>query len=259
MDLAQAQPPKASEELPAAETTEEPKEKEPPGRPTRPIKKSAWLNNVSRESRSWLGGYAWLTPFKQRNVTMRGIKTITKKFSSNLDSIAFLNLILSGVHTCSKGEIRHLTLVLSFRFSISVSMDSSDTPPISKQHLDTLSDSVHNTLQQFMVAVDSKMANLRAELRHSTPVLDGSSSTATPPPCFAPPTHRPDNLPLRSMKLEAPRFDGSNPIDWLLRIEAFFDYHGTPADARLQIVAFHLEDRAATWFQWARRNGLLPT
>lgn len=34
---------------------------------------------------------------------------------------------------------------------------------------------------------------------------------------------------LRSMKLEVPRFDGSDPHTWLSRVERFFDFHGTPA------------------------------
>ena len=67
------------------------------------------------------------------------------------------------------------------------------------------------------------------------------------------------NQAYRALKLEVPRFDGSDPNGWLFRVEAFFDYHGTPDDLRLQIVSFHLEGRAATWFQWASRNNLLAS
>nr|KYP45928.1 hypothetical protein KK1_032488 [Cajanus cajan] len=58
------------------------------------------------------------------------------------------------------------------------------------------------------------------------------------------------------MKLDVPRFDGADLDDWLFRIEAYFDYYGTPPDTRLQIVSFHLEGRAGAWFQWAKRNDL---
>ncbi|MCI37413.1 hypothetical protein A2U01_0058637, partial [Trifolium medium] len=33
----------------------------------------------------------------------------------------------------------------------------------------------------------------------------------------------------------------------------------TPAASRLQIVSFHLDGRAATWFQWAMHNNLLSS
>ncbi|PNX65696.1 hypothetical protein L195_g062727, partial [Trifolium pratense] len=42
-------------------------------------------------------------------------------------------------------------------------------------------------------------------------------------------------------------------------IEAFFNFHETPEESRLQIVAFHLDGRAAAWFQWATRNNLLSS
>ena len=122
------------------------------------------------------------------------------------------------------------------------------------------SDSLHNVLQQHMMSVEAKLANLRAEWRQTTPLREGSSS-------FVSGSLHPDcgggksapNQAFRTFKLEVPRFDGSDPNGWLFRFEAFFDYHGTPADLRLQIVSFHLEGRAAAWFQWASRNNLLSS
>ena len=43
------------------------------------------------------------------------------------------------------------------------------------------------------------------------------------------------------IKLDVPRFDGSDLVDCLFRVEAFFDYRSTPEETCLQIVAFHLE------------------
>jgi len=45
----------------------------------------------------------------------------------------------------------------------------------------------------------------------------------------------------------------------LFQIEAFFDFHEASEETRLQIVSFHIEGRAAAWFQWAMRNHLLPS
>ncbi|KAL8125046.1 hypothetical protein AgCh_012646 [Apium graveolens] len=55
-------------------------------------------------------------------------------------------------------------------------------------------------------------------------------------------------LVLRSMKMEVPKFDGSDPNGWAFRIEEFFDFHGTEDSLRLRIVSFHLKGRASAWY-----------
>ena len=107
-----------------------------------------------------------------------------------------------------------------------------------QQSLDSHSDSIHQTLHQHLLEVDSKVANLpHATLKH--PSFSQSAN--------------------RSLKLSVPRFDGSNAMDWLFQIKAFFDFHETSLDSRLQIAAFHMDDRAAAWFQWAMRNNLFTS
>ena len=138
-------------------------------------------------------------------------------------------------------------------------MASSDNNLSFQQQLDSLSDSVHNTLQKFMIPIDSKLATSRAELHNNTPIREASSPTAAPIQDNELFPSRSANSTLCPIKLDAPRFDGSYPSTWLFRIEAFFDFHGTPEDTRLQIVAFILEGRAAAWFQWACRNSLFPS
>lgn len=59
--------------------------------------------------------------------------------------------------------------------------------------------------------------------------------------------------------MEVPKFDGTDPQGWIFRVEEFFDFHGTPDHMRLRIVAFHMEGRAASWFQWMKANNLLTT
>ena len=138
-------------------------------------------------------------------------------------------------------------------------MASSDNTQSLQQQLDSLFDFVHYTLQQFMLAIDSKIANLRAEFCNATPIRDGSSLVAAPSPGRDLPPHRLDNSTPRPMKLDVPHFDAPDPSSWLFCIEAFFDFHGTPEDTRLQIVTFHLDGRAAAWFQWAHRNSLFSS
>lgn len=64
---------------------------------------------------------------------------------------------------------------------------------------------------------------------------------------------------LRSMKSDVPKFNGTEPQGWILRVEDFFDFHGTSHHMRLRIVHFHMEGRAAACFQWMQVNNLLTT
>lgn len=35
-----------------------------------------------------------------------------------------------------------------------------------------------------------------------------------------------------TMKLDLPRFDGTDPHGWIFRIQEYFDYHGMPTEQR---------------------------
>ena len=89
--------------------------------------------------------------------------------------------------------------------------------------------SLHNALQQHMMSLEAKMADLRAEWNHSTSLREGSSSVIpTPLPPDGNGSRSDNTKAYRTMKLEVPRFDGSYPNGWLFCVEAFFDYHNTP-------------------------------
>ena len=97
-----------------------------------------------------------------------------------------------------------------------------------------------------MMSVEAKMENLQAEWRQTTSLWEASSSLVfgSLQPDSNSGKHAPNHA-YRALKLDVPRFDGSDPNGWLFHIEAFFDYHDSPNDLRLQIVSFHLESRAA--------------
>ena len=61
------------------------------------------------------------------------------------------------------------------------------------------------------------------------------------------------------MKLDVPRFDGSDPSGWCFKITQFFEYHSTPETERLLIASFAMEGPTLAWFQWLSRNGQLST
>ncbi|MCH81119.1 retrovirus-related pol polyprotein from transposon opus [Trifolium medium] len=80
------------------------------------------------------------------------------------------------------------------------------------------------------------------------------------PPGFPPlHNHDPPPFPSTTIKLDIPRFDGSDPLGWIFKITQFFDYHSTPDDQRLRIASFYMEGEALTWFQWMHQNGQLLT
>ena len=76
------------------------------------------------------------------------------------------------------------------------------------------------------------------------------SSSPVPPP---PPIHR------HHMKLEVPRFDGTDPLGWIFKISQFFYYQGIPDHERLTVAAFYMDGPALSWYQWMSRNGFFPS
>nr|KYP68937.1 Retrotransposon-derived protein PEG10 [Cajanus cajan] len=61
--------------------------------------------------------------------------------------------------------------------------------------------------------------------------------------------------PRHFLKLDVPRFDGSDPLGWIFKITQFFDYHNTPEEERITVASFYLDGAALAWFQWMYRNG----
>ncbi|GJU09992.1 receptor-like serine/threonine-protein kinase ALE2 [Tanacetum coccineum] len=61
----------------------------------------------------------------------------------------------------------------------------------------------------------------------------------------------------RSMRLDVPKFSGTDPESWIFSITEYFSLLNTPVDQRLRIVGFNLEGEAAEWFRWMTRNGLI--
>ncbi|KAK2367199.1 hypothetical protein QL285_080510 [Trifolium repens] len=59
---------------------------------------------------------------------------------------------------------------------------------------------------------------------------------------------------VRNVKLEFPRFDGTEVHDWIFRAEQFFDYYGTPDPDRLTIASVHLDKDVVPWYQMVQRS-----
>jgi hypothetical protein len=78
--------------------------------------------------------------------------------------------------------------------------------------------------------------------------LDQKSVTHGPSQVREQPFH------VRNVRLEFPRFDGTDALAWIFKADQFFDYYNTPDPERLTIAAVHLDQTVVPWFQMVQRN-----
>ena len=62
----------------------------------------------------------------------------------------------------------------------------------------------------------------------------------------------------RSVQIDFPRFDGSDPSSWLYKASKFFYYHRTPYNQRLMLASIHIKGNALVWYQDMHMSGYLP-
>jgi hypothetical protein len=51
-------------------------------------------------------------------------------------------------------------------------------------------------------------------------------------------------------KIDMRKFDGKDPITWILHMEKFFDLHEVPHTQKVQIASLHLEPNQFVWYRW---------
>ncbi|XP_041009333.1 uncharacterized protein LOC121253378 [Juglans microcarpa x Juglans regia] len=61
----------------------------------------------------------------------------------------------------------------------------------------------------------------------------------------------------RSLRIDFPKFNGVDPVEWILKAEQFFEYFNTPEDQKIQIAFFHMEGKALSWFSWLKDSGTM--
>lgn len=110
------------------------------------------------------------------------------------------------------------------------------------------------TKQQLYLGESVNAMTLKIDelIQRISPVF--STTPPTPPPL--PP---PVPTPIHRLKLDVPRFDGSDPLGWIYKITQFFEYHGTPDSDKLTIASFYMEGRALAWFQWMNTSEQFPS
>jgi hypothetical protein len=126
------------------------------------------------------------------------------------------------------------------------------SPPSIQELSETINQLLQNQ-QSFQASFSANLNNLTNEFH--------DLRTRLPPPGFPPPFTPPITdtppPPATTMKLDIPRFNGTDVVGWIFKINQFFDYHHTPEDQRLRIASFYMEAEALGWFQWMHANGQL--
>ncbi|KAE9612033.1 hypothetical protein Lal_00048864 [Lupinus albus] len=56
------------------------------------------------------------------------------------------------------------------------------------------------------------------------------------------------------VKLDFPKFDGSEVLNWIFKAEQFFNYYSTPDHHRITIASIHMEKDVVPWFQIMTRK-----
>nr|GEY77346.1 prolyl oligopeptidase family protein [Tanacetum cinerariifolium] len=90
--------------------------------------------------------------------------------------------------------------------------------------LNDQTDAIYAKLQSRLVSLHVELQEIKS-LRHNRHRAGGDVGTGIP----------------RSMRLDVPKFNGSNPDSWIFSMNEYFDLLETTADRRLKFVGFNLE------------------
>jgi hypothetical protein len=61
----------------------------------------------------------------------------------------------------------------------------------------------------------------------------------------------------RSVRINFPKFDGSDHVGWIYKANNFFYFHRTPYNQMLMLASIHMEGKALVWYQDINMAGAL--
>ena len=159
--------------------------------------------------------------------------------------------------TVTKDELQEM------RDSMDTKMDSMEAKMDSMEaKLDTKMDSMDTKMDSMEAKLDTKMDGLKGEIMEvlrnfiieKTPKSENASHEI----------HDEDtrkvnqewrncNFGLKTNhvpKIDMRKFDGKDPITWILQMEQFFDLHNVPHTQKVQIASLYLEPNQFVWYRW---------
>lgn len=121
-----------------------------------------------------------------------------------------------------------------------------------KQHADGQLAKFTTLLERYMETTESHLAKLiPIRAKNEEKMHDGPPRGSTDPAGIF-------NI-LKTLRINVPQFDGHDVEDWICKIDKLFGLHCLPTATRLTLVAFHLDGKALTWFQWMEKAEGLPS
>lgn len=79
-------------------------------------------------------------------------------------------------------------------------------------------------------------------------------------PCYALSIlQNPDYIPAKHIKVDIPKFDGTEAEHWIYSARRYFIFNKVPEDQKLLIASFHMEGLARKWFSWMEASNMLST
>ena len=85
------------------------------------------------------------------------------------------------------------------------------------------------------------------------PVLAPSRSWKLPQSLVRPPQGQ-ETVPLPKIKPEAPRFNGENAMEWIRKIQRYFNHHYTPLKDRIYLTSYLFDHPASSWLTYWEDN-----
>lgn len=85
--------------------------------------------------------------------------------------------------------------------------------------------------------------------------MTSSSSLVVKPPSPEPRTNQFGHM--RSIKMDFPRFDGSQALQWLHQAELFFKYYEISYFYLLKIASIHFDAPIIPWFHMLQKSGTI--
>lgn len=64
---------------------------------------------------------------------------------------------------------------------------------------------------------------------------------------------------MRNIKIDFPRFGGTDALQWIFQAKQFFDYYAIPDNHRLKIASIHFDGPIVPWFERLQKSGKLTS
>jgi hypothetical protein len=156
----------------------------------------------------------------------------------------------------------------SMESKLDTKMDSMESKWDTKMHsmeaklMDLMEDKLDTKMDSMEAKLDTKMDSMEAKIMEvmknfvaeKTPKSENSSHEIHDEDTRKVNQEwRNSNIGLKTNhvpKIDMRKFDGKDPITWILQMEQFFDLHNVPHTQKVRIASLYLEPNQFVWYRW---------